>query len=390
MSSKEKIGIYLGTLPESGGQFQWDLSVLKGLLSIMEKKYDLYIFYKNKIWEQYFDHREGIEAIFLLQTLSYRVINRIFKILKASLAKRLFPYLHPLGKIVKKKYIEIFILPSEANLGYLMPSKNITVVHDLMYLYEPNFPEVSNKKEKRRRSKIYKNVVTYSDIIIVDSQIGKEQVCESFNVKNHNQIRILRHVPPNHLTEENATFPKGAGKLPKSFFYYPAQFWFHKNHMNLIHAVNLLKRMKLNISIILTGTPKNSFKFTMGLIKKLKLEKNFYYLGYVSENEKIWLYKNAFALVMPSFFGPTNIPPLEALVLGCPVLCSDIYGVKEELGNSAIYFDPKSPKSIAKAIRTVWYDESLRNKLISVGKEHSKLWNQEKFNQKLNEIVGSI
>ena len=34
---------------------------------------------------------------------------------------------------------------------------------------------------------------------------------------------------------------------------------------------------------------------------------------------------------MPTFFGPTNIPVLEAWALGCPVLTSDIRGIREQV-----------------------------------------------------------
>src|SRR5262249_40755456 len=51
--------------------------------------------------------------------------------------------------------------------------------------------------------------------------------------------------------------------------------------------------------------------------------------------------------VMPTYFGPTNIPPLEALALGVPVCYSDLPAFREQLGARAAYFDLCDPRSLA-------------------------------------------
>lgn len=58
-------------------------------------------------------------------------------------------------------------------------------------------------------------------------------------------------------------------------------------------------------------------------------------------------------LVFPSLLGPTNMPPLEARVLGCPVLCSDFLGHREQLGDGALYFNPENEDEIVKSMLIV-------------------------------------
>ncbi len=53
---------------------------------------------------------------------------------------------------------------------------------------------------------------------------------------------------------------------------------------------------------------------------------------------------------MPTFLGPTNLPPLEALEYGIPSICSDLRGHREMLGDSALYFDPSSSVELAQAL----------------------------------------
>src|SRR5256885_13294906 len=55
---------------------------------------------------------------------------------------------------------------------------------------------------------------------------------------------------------------------------------------------------------------------------------------FAARDEVLALYRTAAALVFPTFFGPDNLPPLEAFAAGCPVLASRVEGADEQLGRS--------------------------------------------------------
>ena len=87
-------------------------------------------------------------------------------------------------------------------------------------------------------------------------------------------------------------------------------------------------------------------------------------------NEEIpQLYQESVALVTPSYFGPTNLPPLEAFELGVPVLYSDLTGMREQVGDAALFLDLKDPGSMADHLAALIASESLRDKLIEAGRE---------------------
>ncbi len=73
-----------------------------------------------------------------------------------------------------------------------------------------------------------------------------------------------------------------------------------------------------------------------------------------------------------SYFGPENLPPLEAMTLGCPVICSNYAGAKEQLGDAADFVDPSSSIEISKALRQVFEDKEWRDGLIRKGLVHLK------------------
>ena len=126
--------------------------------------------------------------------------------------------------------------------------------------------------------------------------------------------------------------------ITNPYIYYPAQFWAHKNHSYILYAIkDLQERFDTKINVVFSGSDKGNLKYILDLAKELKISKSVNYLGFVESNEIPILYKNSIALVMPSYFGPTNIPPLEALTLSIPIIYADINGAREQLGNAAIF-----------------------------------------------------
>ena len=93
---------------------------------------------------------------------------------------------------------------------------------------------------------------------------------------------------------------------------------------------------------------------------------------------------------MPTFFGPTNNPSLEAFVVGCPVAISGIYGIPEQVGDAALLFDPESIDEIAESIKRLWTDDELCAKLAEKGRHKAAIWGQEQFNNRFSEIVEQV
>ena len=52
-------------------------------------------------------------------------------------------------------------------------------------------------------------------------------------------------------------------------------------------------------------------------------------------------------MVMPSYFGPTNMPPLEAFAMKTPVVVSDLPGIRDQVGEAALLVEPENPKALS-------------------------------------------
>jgi len=135
------------------------------------------------------------------------------------------------------------------------------------------------------------------------------------------------------------------------------------------------------------GIRERNFNEIMSLASGLGLEKDIQYLGYVPDEDMSGVYAAAVALVMPTFFGPTNIPILEAWAFGCPVLTSDIRGIREQVGDAAILVDPRSVEAIADGIYRLWTEETLSNRLAELGRQRLASYTPDDYRQRLNAIL---
>ena len=93
---------------------------------------------------------------------------------------------------------------------------------------------------------------------------------------------------------------------------------------------------------------------------------------------------------MPTYYGPTNIPPLEAFSVGCPVAISGIYGMPEQVGDAALLFNPDSVDEIASSIRRLWTDDKLCAELSEKGSKKAAQWGQKQFNERLRGIIAGL
>lgn len=157
-----------------------------------------------------------------------------------------------------------------------------------------------------------------------------------------------------------------------------------------VMPISIVANAHPDIALVLSGGQRHAFAQVQAHVKALRLEARVFFVGYVPDADLAGFYKRARALVMPTFFGPTNIPPLEALALGCPAIVSGIYGMQEQCGDAALYFDPKCPKEMAAQISRVWTDDALAASMSRRGIERSRYQGQAQFNHRITQIIEAV
>jgi len=243
------------------------------------------------------------------------------------------------------------------------------------------------------RDLIYKKHLQDSLYIVADSVMTKNDLVRFYKAEK-NKVQVIPFCPPFHIFKyknlERNVIDKVINKynLPEEFIFYPAQFWHHKNHIRLIKAIDLLrKNSDITVSLVLVGSKREAYDDVMKLIGERRLNNRIRHIGFVSDIELVALYKASKFLVYPSLIGPTNIPPLEAMVLGTPVVCSNLFSMPEQIGNAGLLIDPFNVEDIAKKIYDLWTNETLRRNLAEMGLEKAKNFTLEKFIMQWEDLI---
>ena len=225
------------------------------------------------------------------------------------------------------------------------------------------------------RESVFNALLPRASMIITGTQVGKDEVVHYYRVNPSNVMVIPLPVPALASIAQQLEGREIKEKygLIGDFLLYPAQFWPHKNHVNLLRALRLLRDQNgLNLNLVLTGSDKGNLDHVMKEVVESGLSDRVFALGFIQRENLTGLYQASTALVFPSYFGPDNFPPLEAFALGCPVIAANVPGAVEQLGEGALLFDPSDPSDIAAKLVSLFRTPSLRAQLIGKGNEIAK------------------
>ena len=324
----------------------------------------------------------GINSSFINISLFEKVINYFrIKIINFRLLKiiKFFFRYSAFEKYLINKNIDLVYFLSPSNLPQSLEELNyIITVWDLSHREDPEFPEVRFNRQFENRESNYKAILPRAVAILVDSDIGKANLSHYYNI-DIDRIKVMPFQASEFsrrktdLKNKMSIDIKKKYQLNVPYVFYPAQLWAHKNHIYLLRGLFILAlKYNLRIGAIFSGGDKNNQKYIETNVKKLNLESYVRFTGFVSDDEIFQLYKQSLALVMPSYFGPTNLPPLEAFSIGIPVLYSDIKGLKDQVGDAALLMDLTKPDSLSLHLKTLLEDTDLRNRLIAKGNSSLK------------------
>jgi glycosyltransferase involved in cell wall biosynthesis len=241
----------------------------------------------------------------------------------------------------------------------------LITIFDTCHRDSPEFQEVRAFGEFERRELLFGLGCTKAAVVIVNAPKLVDDLYRRYAMERDRAV-CIPFSPSTYVVRgiygdaTDATVLQKYGLSP-GYLFYPAQFWQHKNHMLLLMALSLLRQRGITERLVLCGSDRGVREKIDATIVASGLGAQVSIIGFVESSELGALYRGASALVMPSYFGPTNIPPLEAWAVGTPVVYPEAF--KEQVADAAILFDYDDPQSLADAIlrlRTDGTGERLR------------------------------
>jgi glycosyltransferase involved in cell wall biosynthesis len=360
-----RIGILLGNSdPTAGGGYTFQKEVFDALLAIGAQSRHSFVFLCHPDMAAKLPHKPLLNAEVVPLEVA-RSAKRGARFARRLWAARKTRSLEEQLRAARVEFVWQLSAP-----GQVLEVPYMVVVWDLQHRLQPWFPEVSANGNWQHRDSLYGAVLGRAAAIIVGTQVGKIEVERFFRI-DPSRILVMPHPTPRvlGLTIDGRSVREKYG-ISGDYLFYPAQFWAHKNHVNLLLALDLLKeRIDRPMNVVFVGADYGNLQHVEAAVERLGLTNRVHFLGFVPREDLIDLYKEAFALSYVTFFGPENLPPLEAFGLGCPVIASEVSGAREQLQDAALFVDPASPEQIAQAVMRLASEEGLRQKLTDAGRK---------------------
>jgi glycosyltransferase involved in cell wall biosynthesis len=388
-----RIGIFLKKIPDDlGGAFTFVETVVPSLKT--DEKIEWIIFYYGHA-----PRIEGLNVKFvrlgnggffrnLRQThfsFHRKWLHPIFAKLERALGRTLpFPRGSVLDGAMRRHKVKLMWFPSPEYEWVDCPY--IATIWDLEHRVQPYFPEISVHGEWAARDQYFKELLPRASYIITGTEVGKREIVHHYGVSAE-RVRLLPHPTPAFALKEHPRQAPLSG-THQPYILYPAQFWAHKNHVGLLEALAWVhQNTKEKPHVVFVGSDKGNKKHVAEFAKALRLETQVHFAGFVSRDDLVSLYQNAKVVVYPSLCGPENLPPLEAMAFGVPVVAADIPGSREQLGDAALLAPPLDSKAFGKAIVTALADQSVRDALIQKGRARALRYTGREFSTDLLKIV---
>ena len=302
------------------------------------------------------------------------------------------------GKWIARFGVDFLVIPAPSRMGFESGVPYVMAVHDLQHRLQPEFPEVSAGGEWERREYLFRNGISHALTVLVDSETGREDVLNCYgNVVSDERVQILPFLPPSYIAVSSAkpetTRIHERFGLPGRYLFFPAQFWPHKNHVRVVEALAQIRAERgVDVAVVMCGSAADELRGSvLDQVRQTAADRGvanlIQIIGYVEDGYMASLYAASAGVLLPTFFGPTNIPILEAWAFGVPVLSSDLRGIREQCGDAAILVDPTSVQAIADGIYSLWSDDGLRAELVAAGARRLAQYGPNDYVSRLSAIV---
>lgn len=240
-------------------------------------------------------------------------------------------------------------------LDYIGTKPFVITVYDLIHQVFPEFGMYETRDKN-------KNLLHKAKKIIAISESTKRDLVSIFGIDEHKVVvTYLANSLQGNISSVAGDFKS---KLPPDYMLFVGNRDAYKNFLFFTQVFASMSGKLKHVCVVCTGSP-----FSKGEIfffNKLGIADKMYHV-FVNDDELSFLYSNAIVFVFPSMYEGFGLPVLEAFNCGCPVVASHSSSLTEIGEDAVIYFEPKNPASMIRALNKVINDDALRMEMINKG-----------------------
>lgn len=230
---------------------------------------------------------------------------------------------------------------------------------------------------------VYPFVIRRSDRLTTISAFVKEDVLGEYPFAEKEKIH------PVHCSVVVGT-PQENAQLTEKYLLYVSSFLKHKNIITLVKAFNLVKDI-IPHQLVIIGRINDYWKENVvPFIEEYHLESRIVHIANgVTDDELATWYKHADLFVHPSYMEGFGYPPIEAAILGTPVLTTKETSIPEVTMDLLNYYEPATDeRALANQILNVLSQRPSTEKIKEISEIYKKEYNYRKIaNELYNELL---
>jgi glycosyltransferase involved in cell wall biosynthesis len=238
-------------------------------------------------------------------------------------------------------------------------------IHDLQHVH---YPEFFSAEERKERDLAFANCTHHAALIQASSEQMRDDFLAHFPVLTPEKVVVIQEGVniETFRARQTALDVRAKYALPAGFLYFPAQLWYHKNHITVLKALVRLKAKGVSVPLVLSGARYEGSQTLFDFIAENGLADRVFYLGLVPFEDVIALHQAAKFLITAVLYESSSIPILEAAAAGTPIIASETPANLERARDLELnLFSPKDDAALADLLGKIWDDEGLRRRQIA-------------------------
>lgn len=180
-------------------------------------------------------------------------------------------------------------------------------------------------------------------------------------------------------------------KTDKNIILYAGTVNERKGYADLIHGFAKIAKSFPDWEIVFAGN--GEIEQGMKLAKKLEIENQIEFAGWVTGKEKDILFRHASIFCLPSYAEGFPMAVLDAWAYSLPVITTPVGGIPDVAidGENMLLFTPGDTDKLAENMEKLISDKDLRDKISKASLEFANgQFNINTINKKLGEIYDSL